>query len=114
MSKKFTQNRKPDSEDEFLWLMSLSDLMILLFIFFVVLFAFTRDKLKQSDLARIVSALKNEAPPPDPVESIQHQLEKWVVEQKLSEQIEVKRDGDSVEILIRDKVLFASAEFEPT
>lgn len=113
MGKKFSQKRKPDGEDEFLWLISLSDLMILLFIFFVVLFAFTRNKLNQNDLAKVVAALKNKQPPPDPVETIKNQLIKWVEEQKLTDQIEVTRNKDAVEVQIRDKVLFGSGEFHP-
>lgn len=114
MGRKFAQKRKPDGDDEFLWLVSLSDLMILLFIFFVVLFAFSREKLQQSDMAKIVASLRSQAPPPDPVAKIKEQLEKFVQDQQLSEQISVERKKDVVEVQIRDKVLFASGEFVPT
>lgn len=113
MPKKFSQKRKPEGEDDFLWLISLSDLMILLFIFFVVLFAFTRNKLNQQDFAKIVATLRNKKPPQDPVDTIKNQLEAWVKEQNLSSQIEVKRNKDAVEVHIRDKVLFGSGEFVP-
>ena len=57
-ARKFFQKRKRQGKkDEFLWLISLSDLMILLFIFFVVLFAFTYQKVKSSDLARILTVV---------------------------------------------------------
>lgn len=115
MGKRYAQKRKDSGgEDEFLWLISLSDLMILLFIFFVVLFSFTRGKIEQADFQRIVATLKNKTPPPDPVETIKKQLENFVKEQNLTEQIEVKREKNAVEVNIRDKVLFASGEFLPT
>ncbi len=115
MSKRFNQKRKPAEGDEFLWLISLSDLMILLFIFFVVLFSFTKGKLKDSDMKRIVATLKQEPLPPDPVDKIKEKLDKLVEEQKLKEQISVEKTADgAVELQIKDKLLFSSGEFVPT
>jgi chemotaxis protein MotB len=115
MSKRFNQKRKPAEGDEFLWLISLSDLMILLFIFFVVLFSFTKGKLKDSDMKRIVATLKQEPLPPDPVDKVKEKLDKLVEEQKLKEQISVEKTADgAVELQIKDKLLFSSGEFVPT
>ena len=92
--------------------MSLSDLMILLFIFFVVLFAFTRSKLNDSDLLRIVATLRNDKTI-DPIEKVKTDLQKWVKDEKLDEEIAVKQTPDGIEIQIKDKLLFGSGEFIP-
>jgi chemotaxis protein MotB len=89
--------------------------MILLFIFFVVLFSFTKGKLKDSDMKRIVATLKQEPLPPDPVDKVKEKLDKLVEEQKLKEQISVEKTADgAVELQIKDKLLFSSGEFVPT
>lgn len=110
---KYGQKRKPVENDEFLWLISLSDLMILLFIFFVVLFSFTRSKLTQQDLAKIAHVLKNGEMPPDPIDKVHKDLVKWVEDQRLKDQISVKKTDDGVTLEIKDKLLFESAEYEP-
>lgn len=107
---KFSQKRKPAESDEFLWLMSLSDLMILLFIFFVVMFSFTQGKLQQSDMQRIVASLRNEA---DPLDAIQVKLSDWAKELNLTEQIGVRKTRDAVVLEIKDNVLFESGDYVP-
>jgi len=57
------QSGRGGSEDEFLWLVSLSDLMILLFVFFVVLFTFSYKKMTSSDFQKIMAYLRSEAEP---------------------------------------------------
>ena len=106
--RRYSQKRRHDGDDEFLWLISLSDLMILLFIFFVVMFAFTHNKLQKADIQRILASLRNETLPPTPVEIIEKSLRDWVVDQKLGEQIEVRKEGDDLLIEIKDKLLFGS------
>ena len=110
-------HRKPTDDGEFLWLVSLSDLMILLFVTFVVLFAFTYKKLKDAGLLnpqefmRMVAALQNKKLPPNPIEQVQKDLNQWVKDQKLSDQIAIERKGDSLIMQMKDKVLFQSGEF---
>jgi chemotaxis protein MotB len=99
--------KKPAESDEFLWLMSLSDLMILLFIFFVVLFSFAQTKLKDTDFQRIVATLRNEK---DPLQTIQENLSKWSKNQKLDEQVSVSIKDDAVVVEIKDKILFPSGK----
>lgn len=111
--RRFSQKRRPDGDDDFLWLVSLSDLMILLFIFFVVMFAFTHSKLKQSDIQRILASLRNEKMPPTPVEVIENNLKDWVTKQKLDELIQVRMEGDDLLIEIKDKLLFSSGSAVP-
>lgn len=111
--RRFSQKRRPDGDDEFLWLISLSDLMILLFIFFVVMFAFTHSKLKQHDIQKILASLRNEKLPPTPVEVIENNLKDWVVKQKLDEQIQIRKEDDDLLIEIKDKLLFSSGSAIP-
>jgi chemotaxis protein MotB len=111
--RKFSQKRRPDGDEEFLWLISLSDLMILLFIFFVVMFAFSHSKLKQTDVQRILASLRNEKLPPTPVEVIENSLQEWIQTKKLNEQIQVRKEGDDLLIEIKDKLLFSSGSHVP-
>ena len=60
---KIPEKKHGGGEDEFLWLMSLSDLMILLFIFFVVMYSFSAKRMKQSDFLQIAASMRREAPP---------------------------------------------------
>lgn len=106
------RRRRPVDNGEFLWLTSLSDLMILLFIFFVVLFSFTHNKLKQADIQRIVATFRNQPQPPNPMDEIKKKLSTWVVEQKLTDQIDVLKADDAVLVEIKDKVFFSSGEYE--
>ncbi|MBI4404432.1 MAG: OmpA family protein [Deltaproteobacteria bacterium] len=104
--------RPPSEQSEFLWLVSLSDLMILLFVLFVMLFALTYKKLKQTDFQKIVSALRNEAPPPTPMEKVTKQLSAWVKERNLEDKIAIQQTDDAVLVQIKDKVFFESGRFE--
>lgn len=107
------KKRKKDSEGEFLWLVSLSDLMILLFVFFVVLFSFTITKLDAKDLNDIqekVTGQKSAAA--QTLDSIQAKLLKWVIDKNLLESIEVKQKEDSLILEIKEQLLFGSGRFE--
>lgn len=110
---RFSQKRRAHGDDEFLWLISLSDLMILLFIFFVVMFAFTQSKLKQRDIERLLASLRNEKVPPTPVEVIENNLKQWVKTKKLSKEIEIRKEDDALLIEIKDKLLFGSGSATP-
>lgn len=105
--------RKKTSEDpgEFLWLISLSDLMILLFIFFVTLYAFAYQKLNQSDYNQIMEAFGNQKVD-NPIERVQEDVNKWIEENNLGDQIEVVKVNGEVHIQMKDKVLFTSGKYE--
>jgi chemotaxis protein MotB len=107
-----TPRRRKDDSGEFLWLMSLSDLMILLFILFVVLFSASYKKMKQSDFNAIAASMRNEPAPPNPIDKVAENLRKWVSEQKLNDKVSVQKVDDTVLLQIKDKVLFASGGFE--
>lgn len=103
--------RKPPAESgEFIWLVSLSDLMILLFILFVVLFSASYKKMKQSDFAKVAASLRNEAPKQDPIEKVRNDLSKWVEEHKLQEKVAVELKDDAVLLQIKDRLLFSSGD----
>jgi len=103
--------RPPQESGEFLWLVSLSDLMILLFILFVVLFSASYKKMKQADFAQVASALRNDATPvKHPIEEVRENLNKWVKEQKLEDKVSVEKADDAVLLQIKDKLLFASGD----
>jgi chemotaxis protein MotB len=98
-------------EGEFIWLISLSDLMMLLFVFFVVLFSFTFRKLSASDFQRIKVAFNaDEAKAAHPIDEIQAQLLKWVVDRKLIDGLEVVRKEDALILEIKEKLLFPQGE----
>jgi len=105
--------RRPNTDSgEFLWLVSLSDLMILLFILFVVLFSFTYKKMKQSDFQRAAASLRNEEVKATPIEVVHENLRQWVKDQKLEDKVSVEKADDAVMLQIKDKLLFESGGFE--
>lgn len=111
--RKFSQKRKlRTKKDEFLWLISLSDMMMLLFIFFVVLFAFTYQKVKNSELMRILSVITEGEQGQTDIEKIKTSLTEWIAKENLVDQIIIKKNGDMLEVQIKDKVLFDSGEYK--
>ena len=104
--------RKPPGESgEFIWLVSLSDLMILLFVLFVVLFSTSYKKMKNADFAEITASLRNVPPPPNPIDEMKRQLSQWVIDQNLMDKVAVEKRDDAVLIQIKDKLLFGSGDF---
>ena len=110
------RREKNDHHDgEFLWLVSLSDLMILLFVFFVVLFSFTITKVDAKALSRISEEMTGEkSAGAQTIDQIQAQLLKWVVDRKLLESIEVRQKEDSLILEIKERLLFGSGDHELT
>jgi chemotaxis protein MotB len=107
------KKRRQDSEGEFLWLVSLSDLMILLFVFFVVLFSFSVTKLDAKDLNDIQEKMTGEkSSATQTLDSIQAKLLKWVVAKNLLDSIEVKQKEDALILEIKEQLLFSSGSFE--
>jgi chemotaxis protein MotB len=102
----------PESnEGEFLWLISLSDMMMLLFVFFVVLFSFASKKLSQQDYQHIVQAFGAKSDSTQtPVDQIQAHLLKWVTDKKLRDSVDVVRKEDSLILEIKEKLLFETGK----
>ena len=100
-------------DDEFLWLVSLSDLMILLFVFFVVLYSFAGKNMKQQDFLRISASLRHEAAPKDPIDEVESNVKKWVTSLKLGDKVMVKKEDDALRVDITDRLLFSTGDFEP-
>lgn len=101
---------------EFLWLVSLSDMMILLFMFFVALFSFTKQNLTHSEMKRILATLRSRnsatASVKHPEDQIKENLDQWAKTHNLTQQIQVSKKEDGVYLEIKDRVLFGSGEFE--
>lgn len=103
--------RRESNEGEFLWLISLSDLMMLLFVFFVVMYSFAAKKLSGEDYVRIKKAFSPRAGDnTTPMDEIQASLLKWVMDRKLLESVNVVRKNDALILEIREKLLFESGE----
>jgi len=103
------KRRATDNTGEYLWLVSLSDLMILLFVFFVAIFSFTYKRLQHRDfnqIARILTADKGRPAPP--IDDIQAKLLKWVVDRNLLTAITLEQKEDALILHIKEKVLFES------
>lgn len=105
--KKFVER----NEGEFIWLISLSDLMMLLFVFFVVLFSFASKKLSAEDYYKIKSALGLEkGGKATPVDEIQVKLLAWATDRKLLDSVQLVRKEDSLILEIKERLLFNVGE----
>ncbi len=109
--RRYLRRRRKEESGEFLWLVSLSDLMILLFIFFVTLYSFAAKKMKQTDIMNILSALGNRQVK-DPVGDIQGNVTQWIKKSGLENQIVVKRKDGELFVEVKDQVFFTSGRFQ--
>lgn len=100
-------------DDEFLWLVSLSDLMILLFIFFVLLFSFTYRKISALDMARIAEIMRTGKELETPADKLKKQLDEFTKSEQLTDLIDVVKEDDTIRLEIKDRVLFASGQYIP-
>jgi len=98
-------------EDDFLWLVSLSDLMILLFVFFVVLFSFSAKNMTREDVRRMAAVLKNEKIPTTPIDEVQKKIDSMIQEKNISEAITVEKKDDVLVMQIKENILFDSGEY---
>src|SRR5579863_2374275 len=96
--------RRETNDGEFLWLISLSDLMMLLFVFFVVLFSFAAKKLSTEDYFRIKKAFSSQLAQGTPMDAIQASLLKWVTDRKLLDAVNVVRKNDALILEIKEKL----------
>lgn len=94
-------------DGEFLWLVSLSDLMILLFVFFIVLFSFSYQKMSSRDFEKISGKFSGEER--NTLDQIQAQLMDWVQQQNLLPEVKIEQKEDSLIVQIKEGLLFDSA-----
>ena len=94
-----TDSSASRDDGEFLWLVSLSDLMILLFVFFVAMFAMNQKK------TEIVAGVR-------PLDEIQKKILKWVVDKKLLDSVTVTQKEDAVILQIKEQILFRRGDFK--
>jgi len=100
-----------NAEGEFLWLVSLSDLMILLFVFFVVMVSISYKKIRKSDFESFAASLRHEQAPKSPLDQVESQVKKLVQDRALEKEVSVAQTDDAVLIAINEQVLFPSAEY---
>lgn len=105
-------NRRPDESSEFLWLVSLSDLMMLLFILFVMLFSIAHTQMQKMDFKRAVQAIRHEEAAPTPMDEAKVQMEKWAKTLAMQDKVEIKKTPDAVLLEVKDRVFFASGKYE--
>lgn len=98
-----------EEDGEFLWLVSLSDLMILLFVFFVVLFSFSYDKMSSADMIEAVSLFNGDTD--TPIDELEDELIAALVNKDVNNQIEIKQDRGVLVLTIKDKLLFDSGGY---
>jgi chemotaxis protein MotB len=104
-------NSVAPSSGEFVWLVSLSDLMMLLFVFFVVLFSFSYKKWDMRDFARAGQIIRGEQPETTPLDEVQAKLLKWVVNRNLLSSVEIVQKQDSLILQIKERLLFAEGQY---
>lgn len=104
------KNRPHAADDgEFLWLVSLSDLMILLFVFFVVLFSFSYKKMSASDLIEAVAMFNGDTD--TPIDEIEEELKAALAEKGIKGLLDIREENGTLTIDIKDAVLFESGQF---
>lgn len=96
-------------DGEFLWLVSLSDLMILLFVFFVVLFSFSFKNMSASDLIEAVAVFNGD--PDTAIDEIEEKLKVSLVSKGLADLVEVTQYKGTLTMDIKDAVLFESGQY---
>jgi chemotaxis protein MotB len=101
----------PASSGEFVWLVSLSDLMMLLFVFFVVLFSFSYKKLDMKDMLTASQMIRGEKVA-SPIDEVQAKLLKWVMNKNLLDSVEIVQKQDSLILQIKERLLFGSNEYQ--
>lgn len=90
---------------EGLWLMSFSDMSLILMSFFILQLAFsTPDKRKYENVAEAMSEYKSQ----QNLKSIEKNLAAVIKDKKLDKVAEVKSDINGLSIELKDKILFAS------
>lgn len=97
--------QKKHDDSEFIWLVSLSDLMILLFVFFVVLFSFSFQEVSQVEFKKAMAAM-NGSEFKTPIDEVHQELKAALVANSLSEQVEITQKNDQLILDVKDIFLF--------
>lgn len=112
----FGEIKKPKvRKSEALWMMTFSDLSLILMCFFALILSFSTINNQKFD--NITGNLKS----PNPAEkkkeknlkSIEEQIKKAIQRKNLQKQVSVKLDADGLNIEFRDKLLFSSGSANP-
>lgn len=123
--RKWRRRRSEGNDGDFIWLISMSDLMMLLFVFFVVLFSFTWKRLKSDNVFKMSNSLDSLAQEQahglksedgiahaaiTPIDTIQANLLRWVTQKKLLDSVDVVRKEDALILEIKEKLFFELGE----
>ena len=104
-------NVSHENDGEFLWLVSLSDLMILLFVFFVVLFSVSYKKVTQVEFQQTMAVIAGEKNFKKPLDDVQKTIAAEVVKRGLQGMVDVIQKDDALILNINDVILFESASY---
>lgn len=97
-------------DGEFLWLVSLSDLMILLFVFFVVLFSFSYKKMTASDLIEAVALFNGNTD--TPLDELDREIIKALSEKNISHEVSVEQSDGALLLSIKGDILFDTGGYK--
>lgn len=107
------------ADGEFLWLMSLSDFLLLMFIFFVALFSFTASNISQSDYQAFRESVfgKPAIHESNLIEGKKYEqtriaLLEWLKARNLVEAVKIGATAEGISIQLKESVLFASGAYE--
>lgn len=104
MKKRF--KRKPTTILENQWMSSYSDMVSLLLVFFVVLFSMMKVQVNELKIK------KNEKEKKVIEESVEIQLRKIILSEKLQDYIEIEQTSSGANIKIKDSLLFDSGSYQ--
>lgn len=96
-------------DGEFLWLVSLSDLMILLFVFMLVLFSFSFKNMSASELIEAVAVFNGD--PDTAIDEIEEKLRESISAKGLGNMVDIEQDKGTLVMNIKDAVLFESGRY---
>lgn len=109
---------RASSESEGNWLVTLSDLLSLLLVFFVMFFAITRaddknNKIRENKTSKAILPEISIIPPvADKAEEIRREMDSLIKELEMSEDISIHTHNKDVVINLKERVTFSSGEAE--
>lgn len=115
-----THDPRPDSsyEDDNAWVFTYIDMLTLILTLFVVMLAYAKtDAEEYRELSEAVSremgkVVQPEAPPVSQEEALAEQLSRTIAQQGLGENVEVLTQAGSIELRLKESILFATAQAE--
>lgn len=115
-----THDPRPDStyEDDNAWVFTYIDMLTLMLTMFVVMLSYAKtDAEEYRELSEAVSremgkVVQPEAPPVSQEQALAEQLSRTIAQQGLGENVEVLTQAGSIELRLKESILFATAQAE--